>query len=216
MQSKAYRVGSTCTPMETYTHTETANPNITSSPTPPQTLNFLVLKTRHGIVQGRTTIGGKPVAIVTARTTYGHELDSAVGFARLANPSYVHDASTFQQAVGAIDYTFNWFYTDNKDISYFSSGLLPNRATGFDWDLPRWGDLPYDDKGTLPFAAHPRATNPSSGYLVSWNNKTAPGFSAADNQWGYGAIYRSLALEDRVKARIAGAPRSPARSWSRR
>jgi hypothetical protein len=51
---------------------------------------------------------------------------------------------------------------------------------------------------------------------VSWNNKTAPGFSAADNQWGYGAIYRSLALEDRVKARIAGAPRSPARSWSRR
>ena len=204
VQSKAYLVGSTCTPMETYTHTETANPNITSSATAPQTVNFLVLKTRHGIVQGRTTVGGKPVAVVTARTTYGHELDSAVGFARLANPSYVHDASTFQKAVSAIDYTFNWFYTDNKDISYFSSGLLPNRAKGFDWDLPRWGDLAYDDNGTLPFAAHPRLTNPSSGYLVSWNNKTAPGFSAADNQWGYGAVYRSLALEDRIKARIAG------------
>jgi len=138
---------------------------------------------------------------------------AAAGVASLVGGIF---GSTFQQAVGAIDYTFNWFYTDNKDISYFSSGLLPNRATGFDWDLPRWGDLAYDDKGTLPFAAHPRATNPSSGYLVSWNNKTAPGFSAADNQWGYGAIYRSLALEDRVKARIAGAPRSPARSWSRR
>jgi len=204
VQSKAYLVGSTCTPMETYTHTETANPNVGSSATPPQTLNFLVLKTRHGIVQQRTTVGDQPVAVVTARTTYGHEVDSVIGFSRLANPSYVHDASTFQRAVDAIDYTFNWFYTDNKDISYFSSGLLPSRATGFDWDLPRWGDLAYDDKGYLPFAAHARVTNPSTGYLVSWNNKTAPGFSAADNQWGYGAIYRSLALEDRVKARIAG------------
>lgn len=148
VQSKGYLVGSTCTPMESYTHTETANPGISSSTTPPQTLNFLVLKTRHGIVQDRTTVDGKPVAIVTARTTYGHEIDSVVGFARLADPSYVHDASTFQQAVSAIDYTFNWFYTDN--------------------------------------------------------NKTAPGFSAADNQWGYGAIYRSLALDDRVRARIAG------------
>ncbi len=204
VQSKAYLVGSTCTPMETYTHTETANPNVGSSTTPPQTLNFLVLKTRHGIVQDRTTVGGKPVAVVTVRTTYGHEVDSVVGFARLANPSYVHDAATFQQAVDGIDYTFNWFYTDNKDISYFSSGLLPNRATGFDWDLPRWGDLAYDDTGFLPFAAHPRVTNPPPGYLVSWNNKTAPGFSAADNQWGYGAIYRSLALEDRIKQAIAG------------
>lgn len=204
VQSRDYLVGSTCTPMETYTHTEIANPGISSSVTPPQTLNFLVLKTRHGIVQDRTTVGGKPVAIVTARTTYGHEIDSVIGFSRLSNPSYVHDASTFQQAVGAIDYTFNWFYTDNKDISYFSSGLLPNRAVGFDWDLPRWGDLAYDDNGYLPFAAHPRVTNPPTGYLVSWNNKTAPGFSAADDQWGYGAVYRSLALEDRVKALIAG------------
>ncbi|HEX7537916.1 MAG TPA: penicillin acylase family protein, partial [Dermatophilaceae bacterium] len=204
VQSKDYLVGSTCTPMESYTHTETANPGISSSTTPPQTLNFLVLKTRHGIVQDRTTVGGKPVAIVTARTTYGHEIDSVVGFARLADPSYVHDAATFQQAAGAIDYTFNWFYTDSKDISYFSSGLLPSRAAGFDWDLPRWGDLAYDDTGSLPFAAHPRVTNPPTGYLVSWNNKTAPGFSAADNQWGYGAVYRSLALEDRVRARIAG------------
>jgi hypothetical protein len=141
------------------------------------------------------------VLVVVAALPTAPAFAAAAGVASLVGGIF---GSTFQQAVGAIDYTFNWFYTDNKDISYFSSGLLPNRATGFDWDLPRWGDLAYDDKGTLPFAAHPRATNPSSGYLVSWNNKTAPGFSAADNQWGYGAIYRSLALEDRVKARIAG------------
>ncbi|MCW2600834.1 MAG: hypothetical protein JWM02_2663 [Frankiales bacterium] len=203
VQSTAYLVGSSCRPMESYTHTETAFTNVGST-APPETLNFRVLKTRHGIVQERTTVGGKPVAVVMARTTYGHEVDSAVGFARLADPSYVRDAATFQKAAEGIDYTFNWFYTDDRDISYYSSGLLPARAGGFDRDLPRWGDPAYDDHGYLPFSAHPRVTNPPTGYLVSWNNKTAPGFSAADNQWGYGAVYRSLALEDRVKSRIAG------------
>ena len=207
VSSTAYLVGTTCREMESYTHTETAYPGVASGSAPPKTLNFLVLKTRHGIVQGRTTVGGKPVALVLSRTTYGHEIDSAVGFARLSNPSYVTGAATFQRAAEAIDYTFNWFYTDDKDISYFSSGLLPKRPPGFDWDLPRWGDNRYDDQGSLPFAAHPRVTNPSSGYLASWNNKTAPGFSAADNQWGYGAVYRSLALEDRIKAGIADGKR---------
>jgi acyl-homoserine lactone acylase PvdQ len=203
VQSTSYLVGGKCTAMEQYNHVETGVPNAAAM-NQPQQLSFLVLKTRHGVVQLRTTVGGKPVAVVTERTTYNHEVDSAVGFARLQDPSYVHDAKTFQKAVSAIDYTFNWFYTDSKDIGYFSSGLLPNRATGYDWDLPRWGDVAYDDKGYLPFDAHVRAINPSRGYMVSWNNKPAPGFSAADNGWGYGPVYRSLALEDEVKARIAG------------
>jgi acyl-homoserine lactone acylase PvdQ len=203
VQSTAYLVGGTCTAMEQYTHTETALPNAAGQ-APPTQLNFLVLKTRHGVVQLRTTVGGKPVAVVIQRSTYNHEVDSAVGFARLQDPSYVHDAKSFQKAVSAIDYTFNWFYTDSKDIGYFSSGLLPDRAAGYDWDLPRWGDVAYDDKGFLPFEQHPRAINPPTGYMVSWNNKPAPGFSAADNGWGYGPVYRSLALEDQVKSRIAG------------
>ncbi len=203
VNSTAYLVGSTCTAMETYTHTETANPNV-GAMSAPQTINLRVLKTRHGIVQLRTTVGGKPVAIVSSRTTYGHEVDSAVGFARLQNPNYVHDAPTFQRAASGIDYAFNWFYTDDKDISYFNSALFPRRATGYDWDLPHWGDKAYDDRGYLPFESHVRVTNPSTGYLVSWNNKPAPGSSAADNSFSYGPVYRSLALEDRVKALIAG------------
>jgi acyl-homoserine lactone acylase PvdQ len=203
VNSTSYLVGGKCTPMEQYTHTETGIPNAASQAAP-TTLNFLVLKTRHGVVQLRTTVGGKPVAVVTERTTYNHEVDSVIGFARLQNPDYVHDATSFQRAVDAIDYTFNWFYTDSKDIAYYSSALLPNRAPGYDWDLPRWGDTAYDDRGYLPFDRHARDINPPSGYLVSWNNKEAPGYSAADSSWGYGPVYRSLALEDQVKARLAG------------
>ena len=212
VQSTSY-IGAdgSCVPMQQYTHSETALPNAGSeSPpdqvNPPERVNLLVLKTRHGIVQLRTTVKGVPVAIVTQRTTYNHEVDSAVGFARLQDPGYVHDATSFQHAVAAIDYTFNWFYADDRDIAYFCSGLLPRRAAGVDWDLPRWGDARYDGNFSapgLPFAAHPRAINPAQGYLVSWNNKPAPGFSAADNHVGYGSIYRSLALEDRIKADFA-------------
>jgi acyl-homoserine lactone acylase PvdQ len=202
VESTDYLVGTQCVAMEQYTHSETGVPN-PAAPGAPQTYNFLVLKTRHGIVESRTTVAGKPVALVTARTTYGHEVDSVVGFARLQDPDYVKDAASFQRAVSAIDYTFNWFYTDSRDISYFSSGLLPRRASGYDWDLPHWGDPAYDDNGSLPMSAHVRGTNPPQGYYVSWNNKPAPAFSAADNGWGYGPVYRSLALEDRVKARIA-------------
>jgi acyl-homoserine lactone acylase PvdQ len=47
---------------------------------------------------------------------------------------------------------------------------------------------------------HPQQVNPPSGYLVSWNNKQAPQFSAADDQWGYGPVHRSLAISDRLAA----------------
>jgi len=208
--STAYLVGGRCTRMNAYTHTETADPNVTgvntSSPPDsqlePKSIDFSVLRTRHGIVQLRTTVKGRPVAVVLQRSTYGHEVDSALGFQRLMQPSYVHGPKDFQHAVSAIDYTFNWFYTDSKHIAYYCSGRLPLRAKGYDADLPHWGDTRYDDRGWLGFGEHARAIDPAQGYLVSWNNKPAPGFSAADNDWGYGPVYRSLALEDRIKAQF--------------
>ena len=203
VQSTGYLVAGKCTAMEQYTHTETALPNAAGTGAPTR-LSFLVLKTRHGIVQIRTTVDDRPVAVVIDRSTYGHEVDSVVGFARLQDPGYVRDAATFQRAVDAIDFSFNWFYADSRDIAYYQSSLLPNRPAGFDWDLPRWGDTVYDNRGFLPFDRHPRDVNPAAGYLSSWNNKPAPSFAAADNGWGYGSVYRSMTLDDEVRARIAG------------
>jgi hypothetical protein len=39
--------------------------------------------------------------------------------------------------------------------------------------------------------------------LVSWNNKPAPQFSAADDQYGYGPVYRSVLLVNQLKAQLA-------------
>lgn len=206
VESTGYLVRGTCTEMEQFTHTESTTPNATS-PNPPTTYEFQVLRTRHGLVQERTTVDGKPVAIVKQRSTYGHEVDSVIGFSQLNDPGFVRDARTFQRAAGNIDFTFNWFYADDRDIAYYSSGLLPKRARGVEPDLPRWGDERYDWKGWLSFAGHPRDIDPERGYLVSWNNKPAPGFTASDAEWAYGPVYRSLALEDRLKRATKGSRR---------
>jgi hypothetical protein len=94
------------------------------------------------------------------------------------------------------------------------SGWMPQRARGTSPDFPILGTGQYDWKGYdpsthtadwLPFAQHPHVTDPD--YLVSWNNKQAPGWSAADDQWGYGPVHRQQMIEDRVKADIAGGRR---------
>jgi acyl-homoserine lactone acylase PvdQ len=195
--STSYLRDGRCVPMQRFEHSETALPTA-AAPGAPQLLRFLVLRTQHGIVQQRTTVGGVPVALVTQRSTYGREVDSVLGFARFNDPGFMTGPDAFARAAAQIDYTFNWFYLDGKHISYFSSGLLPQRAGGLDPDLPRWGDARYDWQGWLPAARHPQQTDPPSGQLVSWNNKQAPGFAAADDQWAYGPVYRSQPLADRV------------------
>lgn len=188
----------TCVPMRRRVHTEIAVPTLAGAAAP-RTLEFLVLSTRHGIVQQRTTVDGQPVAVVKQRSTYGHELDSALGFFLFNSPWFVRDAADFQRAASAVDFTFNWFYVDDSDIAYFSSGLLPVRAPGVEPDLPRWGAPRFDWRGWLAPDRHPQQVNPPTGYLVSWNNKAAPGHASADGEWGEGSVYRSQALSTRIE-----------------
>ena len=46
----------------------------------------------------------------------------------------------------------------------------------------------------------PHEANPKRGYTFSWNNSQAPGWSAADGQWGHGSIYRGKMLESQILA----------------
>ena len=200
--STSYLKARSCVPMTYNEHKETVTPNATA-PTAPETLKMQVWRTHHGIVQMRTTVKGVPVAIVLQRSTYGREAASILGFSRLNNPDFVKNATTFKKAAAGIDYTFNWFYADNRDIAFFSSGRLPLRAAGTDTDLPRWGDAKYDWTGFLGYAKHVQQINPPTNYFASWNNKPARNFAAADDKWSDGSIHRSQALSRRVTKAFA-------------
>jgi acyl-homoserine lactone acylase PvdQ len=208
LESEHYRRDGLCLPMDRRTHVERSTPSL-ADPQPPKEFRFQVLRTHHGIVQYRTTVGGDPVAVVAERSTYRRELDSAIGFVRLNDPGYVTDAASFQRAAAGIDFTFNWHYADAKDIAYFGSGRLPVRSSEVDADLPRWGDSRYDWRGFLGFAGHLRQVNPPTGHLVSWNNKSGRGPVSGDDAWGYGSVHRSQALTDRIKPLVAGRDVTP-------
>lgn len=199
-----------CLPMEKLEQSESWTPNtIDSTPAGSQTL--VAYRTVHGIVFARGRVGGKKVAFVHQRSTYFHEADSVIGFSQLNEPGVVTGVEGFKKAVSNINFLFNWSYVDSEHIAYALSGWMPQRARGTSPDFPVLGTGKYDWKGYstkthtadwLPFAKHPQAVDPP--FLVSWNNKQAPGWAAADDKYSYGPLFRSQMIADKIRAAIKG------------
>jgi acyl-homoserine lactone acylase PvdQ len=199
---KYYRYKGKCVHMkpESFKESAVTKPGGTGAPV---TINHHIYLTRHGVVQGWTTARhGKPVAVVNQRSTFNHDIDSVVGFLRWGDPKLTHSAKTWIKGASQISYTFNWLYVDNKHDAYYVSGKDPVRAKGADPNLPTWGTGDAEWHGYLPPKKHVHEIDPKQGFFVSWNNKPAPGFSAADDQFGYGPTYRSQMLVNALKHQL--------------
>ena len=157
-------------------------------------------ETVHGPVLGYATVGGRRVAISSRRSTRGRELLSVLAFQDL-NTNRVHDVASFYRAMNQLEFTFNWFYADNRDIAMFSSGRLPIRAADVASGLPTNGDGSHEWRGFEPLARHARGANPKSGVILNWNNKPGAAFSASDDNWSYGPVQRVQLLRDAVARR---------------
>jgi acyl-homoserine lactone acylase PvdQ len=197
-----------CRAMDKLERDNSWTPNA-SDMTPPGSEALTAYRTVHGIVYARGTTGGRKVAYVSARTTYGHEADSALGFVHLNDPNFITGPQRFQQAASEINFGFNWSYVDSRHIAYYHSGWYPQRARGTSPDFPILGTGEFDWRGfdptlrtldLLPFGAHPQAIDPD--YLVSWNNKQAPGWAAADDKYSFGPVYRSAMIAARIRATL--------------
>jgi acyl-homoserine lactone acylase PvdQ len=208
-----YRYRGKCLKMEKLVKSESWNPNPIDS-TPAGSQKLTAYRTVHGIIYARGKVGGKKVAYVRQRSTYFHEADSVVGFSQLNEPGAITGVAGFKKAVSNINFTFNWAYVDSEQIAYALSGAYPQRARGTSPDFPVLGTGKYDWKGFkpatqtadyLPFAMHPQQVDPP--YLVSWNNKQAPQWAAADDNYGYGPLQRSQMIADKVKAGTKGKSR---------
>jgi acyl-homoserine lactone acylase PvdQ len=181
--------------------------------TPPGSETLTAYRTVHGIVFARGKVHGKKVAFVSARTTYGHEADSALFFSRMNNPRAMrHGPKSFRAATKVMNLGFNWSYIDSKHIAYQLTGWYPQRSPGTSPDFPILGTGRFDWKGFnpqrheadwLPQSRVPHAVD--QRYLVSWNNKQAPGWAAADDIWEYSAVHRSQMIADKVAAGTRGA-----------
>ncbi|HEX7625577.1 MAG TPA: penicillin acylase family protein [Gaiellaceae bacterium] len=155
-------------------------------------------ETVHGPVIGYGTVNGTRVALSQMRSTRGRELKAALDVYDLSTgrlksaQQFTHDMSRFEMA-------FNGFYVDSKHIAYVSCGRLPLRAAAVDPGFPTIGTGAYDWTGFLAPAKHPQAIDPASGELVNWNNKPAPQFSSADDNFSYGPVHRVELLQHNLK-----------------
>ena len=208
IDSMHYRFRGQCLPIDVLEKTNSWTPS-PADDTPPGSETLHAERTNLGLVAARANVRGKPVAYTKLRVTYFHEADSALGFVALNDPSQIRGPEDFQRAVSKIGFTFNWFYADHSHIAYFNSGNNPVRARRTSSHFPVSGRFPWrnwdPDLATArytPFRTHPRAID--QAFLANWNNKQARGYRAADDNFGYGSIYRSQSLADRIRRGIRG------------
>jgi len=203
-----YLLHGQCVAMETLTDHESWSPSLADS-TAAGSITLQTQRTAYGIVIARARIMGHPVVYTNLRSTYMHELDSAAGFEKFNEPATMRTPQAFMSAANEIGYTFNWFYTDNRHIAYFNSGLNPVRAAHTDplfpsWSRYAWPGLSPSAQTTpaslterdLGLGAHPHVTDQE--FLTSWNNKQARGYGDPATAQQFSSIYRSQLLDNNL------------------
>jgi acyl-homoserine lactone acylase PvdQ len=210
--SDDYMLHGQCVAMQALSDSESWKPNLADS-TPAGSVTFQTLRTAYGLVIARATIHGRPVVYTNLRSTYFHELDSALGFEQYNEDADMQTPQQFDQAAYKIGYTFNWLYINRKHIAYFGSGLNPVRAKATDPLFPSWAKDTWQgftpsatpapanttEKDTPP-SAHPQVVD--QPYITSWNNKPAKGYDYDDGE--YSSVYRSQLLDNNIKSYLAG------------
>jgi acyl-homoserine lactone acylase PvdQ len=139
--------------------------------------------TVHGPVIGYAKVKGTKVAISSKRSSYGKDVLDQLLYRRLSN-GRVHSPRSFFNAAAKSPQTFNSFYIDDEHIAEYTSGKLPIRPPSVDPGLPTLGTGEYEWQGFLSNRRHIHGVDPRGGTMVNWNNISAHGFGAADDNWG--------------------------------
>ncbi|HKS47980.1 MAG TPA: penicillin acylase family protein [Amycolatopsis sp.] len=199
-----YLYNGQCTAMETLEVKDSWRPTVADG-TAAGSYRLVVYRTKYGLVTHRATIGGKPVAYTSQRSTYQHEAASIVGFQMFNNPDDMATAGKFMESASNINYTFNWFYVNSTETAYFNSGWNPVRSSNVDPNLPVWNQYEWQNwnpgaftSDYTPVSAHPNSVD--QDYYVSWNNKQALDYSSAG--FGEAGVHRVNLLDSRLKALV--------------
>ncbi|MDX6656086.1 MAG: hypothetical protein QOH62_879 [Solirubrobacteraceae bacterium] len=146
-------------------------------------------RTVHGPVIGYATVGGTRVAVSQKRSSYGKDVMWNLLF-KDATEGKITSPKTFFKSAQQSPFTFNVGYADDKHIATYSAGLLPLRNKHVDPRLPTKGTGDFEWTGFLAASKHAFQADPKSGLLVNWNNRPAPNWGAADDNWSYGSTHR--------------------------
>ncbi|MEV5206584.1 penicillin acylase family protein [Micromonospora sp. NPDC053740] len=209
LRTNSYLYHGQCLAMEALEQRNSWSPTLADS-TPAGSYTLRALRTKYGLVSYRGLVNGQPTAFTKLRSTYRHEADSAIGFQAYNDPAAMGSAAAFQASAATVGYAFNWFYVNSTEAAYFNSGSNPVRPATADPNLPTKAEPAYEwagwnpdtnDATYTPASAHPQSVN--QDYYVSWNNKQARDFGAADGNFSFGSVHRAQLLDGPVRAAIA-------------
>ncbi|MFF0120487.1 penicillin acylase family protein [Micromonospora arida] len=209
LRTNRYLYHGQCLAMEALEQRNSWSPTLADS-TPAGSYTLRALRTKYGLVSYRGLVNGQPTAFTKLRSTYRHEADSAIGFQAFNDPSAMGSAAAFQASAASVGYAFNWFYVNSTEAAYVNSGSNPVRPATADPNLPTKAEPAYEwagwnpdtnDATYTPASTHPQSVN--QDYYVSWNNKQARDFGAADGNFSFGSVHRAQLLDGPVRAAIA-------------
>ena len=141
----------------------------------------------RGLPQARQLRPGHPLA---ARIPRSHDRQGATRRRRA------------RTAMASSPFTFNIGYADDRDIAMYSAGQAAGaRLAGRPAAARPRAPASTSGRASCAASKHPYQENPPSGLLVNWNNRPAPGWGAADDNWDYGSAQRVRMLNDGLATR---------------
>lgn len=197
-----YMFNGVAVPLDTHVETLGCNTPPTALLSLPGTSN--VCPTTAATVTVSRTVHGPALAdpttdhlLFTRQTTVDHHFVQTL--MAWDDISKTHTAKDFGAALANHYLGFNFFYADaHGDIAYFHTGRWPIWASNIDPNLPQPGTGEYEWRGLEAYADNPHVINPSTGFLVNWNNKPAKGWwsPATTGSQNWGAYQHAVQLGD--------------------
>ena len=120
----------------------------------------------------------------------------------------MRSAETFRDAVRDSPFTFNVGYADDRTSPCTRRAGCRSATRASIRACPTKGTGEYEWRASSPPRSTRSQINPPTGVLVNWNNRPAPGWGAADDNWSYGSAQRVRMLDAGIaKRRRTTSPR---------
>ncbi len=166
---------------------------------PPRVLEQEVCRAR-----GMPVVAWSPsahVAWAQRTTTRNLELTGAIQWLMIARQA---DLAGVMDAVRAFPFTFNFHYAGPEGIAFLHTGAVPVRDPALD---PRLPALAGDAHAWRAVAAGldlgTSVVNPSTGYVVNWNNAPVRGWRTGDVTNGWDGVQRVDVLDRLARELVA-------------
>jgi acyl-homoserine lactone acylase PvdQ len=148
----------------------------------------------HGPVIARDTVDGAPVAVTRKSYNIERMAQGVIPYYALAK-GRVKNIREFFDVMRHHTLALNYAYINESEAAFINTGLYPVRAAGAQSDLPVWGTGQWDWQGVIAMDQRPHSENPENGYLLSWNNQSAPGFYQNNGDYQRVQIIRQLVAD---------------------